>query len=391
MRRFPLHVAPVLAALGLSLAAGAALAQQGPGGAPPPMPVTVVTVEPQTVTLTSTLPGRVVASAVAEVRPQVAGIITQRHFDEGSHVKQGDLLYSIDPAIYAAAVKQAEASVAAAQAELAATQRDEARVTELLSRRVGTQQSVDDARTAREQAEAQLLVAEAQKQLAQIELDRTSIHARLSGEIGRSEVSTGSLVTVGQTTALAVIRTIDPVYVDVTQSAADVLRWRRYGDAALPDVKDQTVALRLADGSIHDETGTLTAAEPHVDELTGVMVLRLEFSNADKLLLPGMYVQVEMPTATVEGVFLVPQEGVSRDRRGNPTALVVNAENVVEARELSVLQDRGNHWIVDQGLNAGDRVIVAGVQKTAPGATVVPAERTVEAAADAAAPPAAAN
>lgn len=374
------------------LAAGFALclcclpAQAQQGGERPPTPVTVVTVAPETITLTSTLPGRVVASAVAEVRPQVAGIITQRHFDEGSHVEQGDLLYSIDPATYEAASKQAEASVAAAQARLSAAQRDETRVTQLLSRGAGTQQAVNDAQTEREEAEAQVLVAEAQLLSAQIELARTSIHARLSGEIGRSDVSSGSLVTASQTTALAVIRTIDPVYVDVTQSAADVLRWRRRGGAIRPGVEDQTVQLRLADGTIYEQTGTLTAAEPHVDELTGVVVLRLEFSNPDRLLLPGMYVQVEMPTATVEDVFVVPQEGVGRDRRGRPQALVVNTDNVVEQRELNVLQDRGNAWVVETGLNPGDRVIVAGLQKTAAGATVAPTERTDVSATETAAP-----
>ncbi|WP_108257732.1 efflux RND transporter periplasmic adaptor subunit [Mangrovicoccus ximenensis] len=236
----------------------------------------------------------------------------------------------------------------------------------------------DDARTAREQAEAQLLVAQAQLASAQIELDRTTIHARLSGEIGRSDVSSGALVTTGQTSALAVIRNIDPVYVDVTQSAADVLRWRRRGDAAEPGVEDHTVQLRLADGTIYEQTGMLTAAEPHVDEQTGVVVLRLTFDNPDKLLLPGMYVQVEMPTAAVSGVYMVPQEGVTRDRRGNPTAMVVNADNVVETRQLEIIQDRGNSWIVESGLNPGDRVIVAGLQKTAPGATVAPQEREAE-------------
>ncbi|WP_172327641.1 efflux RND transporter periplasmic adaptor subunit [Mangrovicoccus sp. HB161399] len=370
---------PALALAFCALALPAA-AQQG-GGQRPPSPVTVVTLDPQQITLTSTLPGRVVASGIAEVRPQVAGIITERHFKEGSHVEQGDLLYSIDPATYEAAVKQAKASVAAAEASLAATQRDEKRVSELLDRRVGTQQAVDDARTEREQAEAQLLVSQAQLASAQIELDRTSIHARLSGEIGRSDVSEGALVTTGQTTALAVIRNIDTVYVDVTQSAADVLRWRRRGDATQPGVEDQTVQLRLADGTVYEQTGTLTAAEPHVDEQTGVVVLRLTFDNPAKLLLPGMYVQVEMPTATVNDVYLVPQEGVTRDRRGNPMAMVVNSENVVETRQLDIIQDRGNSWIVDSGLNPGDKVIVAGLQKTAPGATVAPQER--EAPADA--------
>lgn len=351
-----------------------ALAQSG--GERPPTAVTVVTVQPETLTLTSSLPGRVKASAQAEVRPQVAGIITDRLFTEGGTVQKNDILYKIDPATYSAGLKQAEASVSSAQARLSAAQRDVTRVEELLTRRVGTQQAVDDAHTARDQAQAELLVAEAQLLSAQIELDRTNIRARLSGEIGRSEVSEGALVTASQTTPLAVIRTIDRVYVDVTQSAADVLRWRRSGTAALPGVDDHTVVLKLADGSIFDQTGTLTAAEPNVDEQTGVTVLRLTFDNPQKLLLPGMYVQVEMPTTTVSGVFQVPQEGVTRDRRGRPMAMVVTAENVVEQRELSILQDRGNNWIVDGGLAAGDRIVVAGLQKIAVGATVNPSERT---------------
>ncbi len=368
----------LVALLATLVAAGAvpALAQDGHS---PPTPVTVVTVQPQTITLTSTLPGRVKASAEAEVRPQVAGIVTERHFTEGGSVTQGDKLYSIDPASYEAALKQAEASVASAKAQLSAAIRDEKRVSELRSRNVGTQQAVDDAITAHERAEAQLLVAKAQLQLAQIKLDHTTIHARLSGEIGRSEVSHGALVTAGQTTALAVIRTIDPVYVDVTQSAADMLRWRREGGAAALQVSDQTVTLRLADGTVFEQTGTLTAAEPHVDEQTGVVVLRLSFENPDKLLLPGMYVQVELRTATVDDVFLVPQEGVTRDRRGNPIAMVVNSDNAVETRPLNVIQDRGNEWIVDSGLQPGDRIVVAGLQKIAPGATVAPTERGAEA------------
>ncbi|MCA8883975.1 MAG: efflux RND transporter periplasmic adaptor subunit [Rhodobacteraceae bacterium] len=353
----------------------AALAQ-GPAGERPPSPVTVVTVNPQDITLTATLPGRVVASASAEVRPQVAGIITKRTFNEGGTVQAGDVLFTIDPASYAAAVSQAQAQVAAAQAQLAAAERDERRAEELLSRNVTSQQTVDDAITERDQAKAQLLVAEAQLQAAQIELDRTTIYARLSGEIGRSEISEGALVTASQTAPLAVIRTIDPVYVDVTQSAADLLRWRRHGSAAKPGLADHAVVLTLADGTGYEHTGTLTAAEPHVDEQTGVVVLRIEFANPDKFLLPGMYVQVEMPSATASGVYMVPQEGVTRDRRGRPLAWVVNADNVVEQRELSVLQDRGDAWVVDDGLAAGDRVIVAGFQKTGVGATVAPEERS---------------
>lgn len=171
------------------------------------------------------------------------------------------------------------------------------------------------------------------------------------------------------------IRNIDPVFVDVTQSAAELLQWRRDNAGTGQEDGDRTVKLILADGSEYEQTGTLTAAEPQVDERTGVVVLRMEFDNPDKLLLPGMYVQVVMPTTKAEGVYLVPQEGVSRDRRGRPLALVVNSENVVESREIDIVEDRGADWVVGSGLEPGDRVMVEGFQKAAPGATVTPEER----------------
>nr|WP_241524018.1 efflux RND transporter periplasmic adaptor subunit [Oceaniglobus indicus] len=351
---------------------------QGQGGERPPAAVTVVTLKAQDVTLTTTLPGRVVASARAEVRPQVAGIITERMFREGGPVKAGDPLYQIDPASYDAAVAVAEAAVAQAQAQLNAARKSAERIDELTSRNVASEQAKDNADAEREGAEANLQVAQAQLTSARIERDRTTIRARLSGEIGRSLTSRGALVTASQGEPLAVIRTIDPVYVDVTQSAAELLDWRRGQGAAGIESFDPTVTLELPDGSIFSETGSLTAAEPEVDPQTGVVVLRMEFDNPDKLLLPGMYVQVAMPTRTVKGALVVPQEAVSRDRRGNATAMVVGAENKVEQRTLTVLQDQGAGWIVTEGLSDGDKVIVAGLQKVAPGATVAPEERAVK-------------
>lgn len=356
------------------------LAQQGGQ----PTPVTVVTLEPQTVTLTSALPGRVAASAQAEVRPQVNGIITERLFQEGAHVDVNDPLYRIDSATYEAAVQQARAGVSQAQARLGAAEREAARLKELQARNVASEQALDDAQSARDSAEAALELARAQLNAAEIELSRTTIRARLSGRIGLSQTSEGVLVTASQAQPLAVIRKIHPVYVDVTQSAADLLRWRR-GETvdALADA-DGTVRLTLADGSEYRHTGRLQAAEPNVDPQTGVVTLRMQFSNPETLLLPGMYVQVSMPVEVVSGVFLVPQEGVVRDRRGRPTAWVVNADNVIEERALSILQDRESDWVVDDGLAPGDRVMVAGFQKTAPGATVAPQERGADTDANAA-------
>lgn len=348
-----------------------ALAQEGR----PPATVTVVTVEPQTVTLTSTLPGRVAASAQAEVRPQVNGIITERLFEEGAQVELDAPLYRIDAASYEASVRQARANVSQAEAQLGAARREAERLKELQARNVASEQALDDALAARDSASAALELANAQLNSAEIELSHTTIRARLSGRIGLSQTSQGALVTASQAQPLAVIRKIDQVYVDVTQSAADLLRWRRgETERDLADA-DGTVRLTLADGSEYDHTGRLQAAEPNVNPQTGVVTLRLQFSNPDLLLLPGMYVQVEMPVDVVENVFLVPQEGVVRDRRGRPNAWVVNGEGVIEERPLTIVQDRGNTWVVSDGLTAGERLVVAGFQKAAPGATVNPEER----------------
>ncbi len=353
-----------------------AFAQQGQQERPPTA-VTVVTLQPQTATLTTTLPGRVAASAMAEVRPQVAGIITERLFKEGGPVKEGDALYQIDPASYDAALAQADAAVAQAQAQLNAAIKSGARVDELQSRNVASESAKDEADATRASAEANLQVAQAQRAAAQIDKDRTTIRARLSGETGLSLTSPGSLVTASQAAPLTTIRNIDPVYVDVTQSAADLLDWRRGQALEQRDSFDPTVTLTLADGSTFDQTGSLTAAEPNVNEQTGVVLLRMQFANPDKLLLPGMYVQVELPMRQLDNVFLVPQEAVSRDQRGQATVLVVGADNVVQAKILNILTDQGSDWVVDNGLSAGDRVIIAGLQKTAVGATVAPEERAV--------------
>lgn len=342
----------------------------------PPTPVTVVTMKAQTVTVTSTLPGRVVASGVAEVRPQVNGIIVERLFEEGSVVKEGDVLYRIDPATYNAQVVAAEASVSQAQASLDSAIRDLNRMEKLRETNFASEQSLDNAITSRDTANAALQVAKAQLLSANIDLDRTTIRAQISGTIGLSLTTQGALVISGQTNPLAVIRKLDPIYVDVAQSAADLVRWKRKGpEAAGPNV-DTKVKLTLADRTDYDQTGELTAAEPNVDESTGVVTLRLQFPNPDEMLLPGMYVQVEMPQGVIENAILVPQEGVSRDRRGNPTAMVVGADNIVEQRALTIISDRGSDWIVTDGVKAGDQVIVEGLQKIAVGAPVVPEERT---------------
>ncbi|MCA8907191.1 MAG: efflux RND transporter periplasmic adaptor subunit [Rhodospirillaceae bacterium] len=362
-----------LAMAGMLGLAGSAAAQDG--GSPPPTPVTVVTLQAQNVTMTSDLPGRVVASGVAEVRPQVNGIIVERLFQEGSDVSQGQPLYRIDSASYEARVAAAEAQVAQAEAQLRAAEREAVRAAELLQRNVASAQTYDDAVAARDAASASLQVAEADLQTAGIELERTTITAPLDGVIGRSLTTQGALVTSGQSEPLAVIRSIDAVLVDVTESAAEILAWRRGLMTGTLDESDQDVTLTLADGTEYEHNGSLRAAEPYVNEQTGVVTLRLEFPNPDRLLLPGMYVQVRMPQGVVENVVLAPQEGVSYDHRGRPVALVVGEGDVVEERTLDIIGARGNRWIVQSGLADGDRIIVAGVQRIRAGAPVAPEER----------------
>ena len=345
-------------------------------GEMPPTAVTVVTLHAQDVPLTTTLPGRVAASAEAEVRPQVNGIVTERMFEEGRHVTVGQPLFRIDKLTYEAAVAQAEAAVAQALAQAENARREAERVGALRDRRVASESSTDSAIAARDAAEAAVKVAEAQLRTAQIELERTTIRAELDGEIGLTQASQGALVTASQATPMAVIRTLDPVYVDVTQSAAEVIRFRRQMAATDWQVrKDQKVTLRLADGSDFGEEGTLTAAEPYVNETTGVVTLRLSFENPDRILLPGMYVQAVVQQTIAQNVILAPQEGVARDRRGQPIALVINAQNMVEQRSLTILQDMANTWVVSDGLSDGDRIVVEGVQKIGVGMTVAPEER----------------
>ena len=368
--RLALHA--LFCSLTVAMTASAASAQQPQQ---PPAAVTVVTLKAETVTVTSTLPGRVVASGVAEVRPQVNGIIVERLFEEGSAVKEGDILYRIDPATYRAQVVAAQASVNQAEVSLKSANRELARMETLRKSNVASEQALDTALTTRDIADAALQVAKAQLLAANIDLERTTIRAQLSGVIGRSLTTQGALIISGQSDPLAVIRKLDPVYVDVAQSAADLVRWKRQGPHSAGADIDTRVELMLADRTRFDQTGELTAAEPHVDEQTGVITLRLQFPNPDEMLLPGMYVQVEMPQGVIEDAILVPQEGVSRDRRGAPTAMVVGPDNIVEQRTLTIVSDRDSDWIVTDGVKAGDRVIVEGLQKIAPGATVAPEER----------------
>ncbi|RVU35825.1 efflux RND transporter periplasmic adaptor subunit [Hwanghaeella grinnelliae] len=368
-----------------AFAANSSAQAQGQQGEKPPQAVTVVTLKSQDVTLTSRLPGRVVASGVAEVRPQVNGIIVERLFEEGSKVKSGDPLYLIDPATYEAQVAAAKAQVAAASATLKASSKDAKRAEELINRGTVSEQRLEEAVAQRDSDAAALQVARAELQAAEIDLDRTTIRARLSGSIGRSFTSRGALVTAAQTEPMAVIRTLDPVHVDVTQSAAEILAWRKGTMQGRFTGLDTSVSLILADGETFERKGEVTAAEPYVNETTGVVTLRMTFDNPNDLLLPGMYVQVEMPQGKIQNAVLAPQQGVQRNRQGEPFAYVVGEGNVVEQRNLTIVQASGSSWVVSAGLQEGDRLIIEGLQKIAPGATVAPEEAPEEVAARSAA------
>ena len=330
--------------------------------APPPRPIPqvgVVTLKAQPFALTTELPGRTAAYRIAEVRPQVDGIIQKRLFTEGSEVKAGQQLYQIDPATYEASYQSAQA------AQISASAMAE-RYKLLVADKAVSQQSYDDARATALQAQATL-------EQARINLRYTKVLAPISGRIGRSAVTEGALVTSGQASALATIQQLDPIYVDVTQSSKDLLRLRAdLAEGRLQKAGDNTakVQLVLEDGSHYAHEGTLEFSEVAVDEGTGSVTLRAVFPNPDHLLLPGMFVHAELQAGIKQQAILAPQQGVTRNQRGEPVAMVVNAENKVEPRVLKANRTVGNAWLIEEGLNEGDRLITEGLQFVQPGIEV---------------------
>ncbi|WP_061240896.1 efflux RND transporter periplasmic adaptor subunit [Ectopseudomonas composti] len=321
--------------------------------------VGVITLEAKPFTLTSEVPGRTSAYRIAEVRPQVNGIIQKRLFTEGSEVKAGQQLYQIDAATYQAALKSAQATQVSAKS-LAD------RYKLLVADKAVSQQAYDEARAAGLQADAAL-------DQARINLRYTKVLAPISGRIGRSAVTEGALVSNGQANAMATIQQLDPIYVDVTQSSTELLRLRRdLADGRLQKVSESAakVALKLEDGSRYAHEGTLEFSEVAVDESTGSVTLRAVFPNPDHLLLPGMFVHAELLSGVKQNAILAPQQGVTRNQRGEPVALVVNAENKVEQRVLKADRTAGNAWLVEDGLKEGDRLITEGLQFVQPGAEV---------------------
>ncbi|MDR6678548.1 efflux RND transporter periplasmic adaptor subunit [Pseudomonas oryzihabitans] len=372
----PAHAYFAPALLAIALALGACGKQENKEQQQPQKPVAVgvVTIEPRTVTLTDELPGRTSAFRIAEVRPQVSGILLKRNFVEGGDVKAGQQLYQIDPRTYEANVNSAKASLAQAQATLASNRLKAQRYGALVKEQAISKQEADDALSMQRQNEAQVESAKAALRNAEINLAYTKVAAPISGRIGRSMMTEGALVTADQTSALTSITQLDPIYVDVTQSATDLLRLRRELDSGqLQRVQGENAAevkLVLEDGSAYSRPGKLKFAEVSVDQGTGSVVIRAEFPNPDKLLLPGMFVRARLQAGVRQDALLVPQQGVTRDIKGQPTAMVVTAEGKVEQRVLKTERTVGSDWLVTEGIKPGDKVITEGLQKVRPGATV---------------------
>jgi len=348
-----------------------------PSAAPPPPEVSVVTLGTQPVSLTRELAGRTVPFVVAEVRPQVSGIIKQRAFTEGARVEAGELLYQIDDASYRADRDRARAALARAEATLHSTHLQSRRATELAERRLLSAQDNELAAAAFQQAQADVAAARAQLAAAEVTLAYARLVAPISGQIGKSSVTQGALVTANQTEPLATIQQLDPMYVDLAQSSAELLELRREVAAGtLEQSESVPVTLLLEDGSVYAQQGRLQFADVTVDPGTGSYALRVLVPNPDGLLLPGMYVRAQVDMGQRPQGILAPQQAITRDPKGQALAMVVNDEGVVEARVLGASRTLGDQWLVDQGLQAGERVIVEGLQKVRPGMQV----RVVEAA-----------
>ncbi len=338
-----------------------------------PPEVGVVVIKPQRVTLTTELPGRTSAHLIAEVRPQVGGIIQKRLFIEGSDVKEGQVLYQIDPAIYRAAFASAKAAQARAEATLIPARLKEQRFRDLVKIKAVSQQDYDDANAALMQAEADLASSKAAVETARINLAYTKVTAPISGRIGRSTVTNGALVTASQPTALATIQQLNSMYVDVTQSSAEMLRLKQNLASGLlkNNIPAQArVRLLLEDGSAYPLTGILKFSEVTVEQSTGSITLRAVFPNPKQVLLPGMFVRAILEEGVNEQAILVPQRGVTRKPDGNAAVMLVGAQDKVEQRVIKVARTVGDNWLVSEGLKAGDRVILEGTQKAKPGTPV---------------------
>lgn len=379
MRSVPRCI-PIAAALGFSsLLAACGHKDDKAAAAPPPSPkVAVYTVAPAELTLSAELPGRLEASRIAQVRARTPGIVLARVYKEGSDVKAGDLLFRIDPAQFQASYDSAQAAVAKAEANLAQAELKVKRYKPLLAAQAVSNQEYDDAVTAQKQATADLATARAARQTAGLTLGYATVTAPISGRVGRALVTEGALVGQGEATPMAVVQTLDPIYVTITQSSADVLRLRK----ALAEGKVKSaegrnnagaakVTLVTEDGQPYAKAGKLLFSDVSVDESTGAITMRAEFPNPDRTLLPGMYVRTRLEQAVNETGIAVPQQAVVRGPEG-ATVLVVGADNKVSSQPVKADAAQDGRWIISSGLKGGEKIIVEGFQKTKPGGTVVP-------------------
>jgi membrane fusion protein (multidrug efflux system) len=368
--------APLLLALAaIALASGCSRKPAGPPAQAGPVEVGVVTVTPTAVTLTRELPGRTSAFRVAEVRARVNGIVLKRLFTEGSDVKEGQKLFVIDPAPYQAALDGARAALARAEANVANTRLQTQRLADLVEDRAVSQQEYENAMAALKAAEADVAGARAAERTARINIGYTTVTAPVSGRIGRSAVSEGAYVQAAQATLLATVQQLDPVYVDLTQSTAEVMKLRRDLESGkLQSAGGGRAKVRLVteDGREYGQEGALQFTDVTVDPSTGSIALRALFPNGKGELLPGMFVRARLDEGVNPQALLVPQVGVTRDQKGLPIALVVNAEKKVERRQLVTERAVGDQWMVTSGLSPGEQVIVEGIQKVRPGALVNP-------------------
>ncbi|EIN6665401.1 multidrug efflux RND transporter periplasmic adaptor subunit AcrA [Salmonella enterica subsp. enterica serovar Derby] len=342
--------------------------------------VGVVTLKTEPLQITTELPGRTVAYRIAEVRPQVSGIILKRNFVEGSDIEAGVSLYQIDPATYQATYDSAKGDLAKAQAAANIAELTVKRYQKLLGTQYISKQEYDQALADAQQATAAVVAAKAAVETARINLAYTKVTSPISGRIGKSSVTEGALVQNGQASALATVQQLDPIYVDVTQSSNDFLRLKQ--ELANGSLKQENgkakVDLVTSDGIKFPQSGTLEFSDVTVDQTTGSITLRAIFPNPDHTLLPGMFVRARLQEGTKPTALLVPQQGVTRTPRGDATVLVVGADNKVETRQIVASQTIGDKWLVTDGLKAGDRVVVSGLQKVRPGAQVKVQEITAD-------------
>ena len=356
--------------------------QAGAAAFPPPQ-VAVITAAAEDVPITNELPGRIAATRVAEVRPRISGILVERVFEQGSMVKEGDVLYRIDAAPFQVQVDSAEATLRRARAVQLQAQQAADRQDRLRQSNVASAQQFDDAVAQLAQAEADVAIAEAGLATAKLNLEYAEVKAPISGRIGRALITEGALVSATGTDNLATIQQLDPVYADFTQSATDLIRLRKaLEDGDLMAENDSAdVKLLLDDGTEYPHPGKLLFSEAAVDETTGQVTLRGEFPNPDGDLLPGMYVRVMIEQGVQKNAVLVPQQAVQRDSAGNAQVFVVSADNKAGVRQVKTGRAIGTNWVVTEGLTNGEKVIVEGFQKVQPGGEVVPADWQPQAAA----------